>query len=263
MASIRVILTLFLIVAAGASHAMGREPVDLSNEGLRQSKADAEAKAKELLANTKASGSTLVLAVDYFSKKFDESLSVPGFDLIKLQPKTTTIPKKLADMDKKVIQCLLVAEEMLLAAEVSEDHINEWNRRLTDVLKTTGKDGKSRVFSPLSSEDAYWKTFLDNWQNDVIKKDSARFRDALRQAAYSILRVGLDIENEQIRKVLEGKSTPVGGGGGGGGGTISGFSSSSQYSSSHADVWHERMMNGIYRRHYRNMNKIDRITARR
>lgn len=247
-----------------ASSTIGAEQIDLSNAGLNKAKAD----ATELLKNAPDTGDP-VLSVDYFltelSKETDVEKEDPANPAKRVKSKLSINSAPL-----KVVQCLVIARQMLLTAQPSlptqGDYLTAWHGRHADLLMTTGLPPKApgklpdNVFSDLTGEKDYWSKFLTKWETDAITKDATNFRLALQQAAYSILRVGLDKEKAQVDAVLNGGGTPSGGNRSVSG---SGSGGSSSRSYHYSDVIHERLMNGIYRRHYRINNRITRVVARR
>lgn len=102
--------------------------------------------------------------------------------------------------------------------------------------------------------------FLTDWFDEATKAtkdDGALFKRALLQGAYQITQVVLDVQADQEREAgsRSGTGSPSSGTGTAGTGVVGGYY--------HSDVIHERLMNGIYRRHNRRMNQITRIRARR
>lgn len=126
----------------------------------------------------------------------------------------------------------------------------EWAARL-QTLAPKLKDNANLTLKQI----AVWFDFLEQWKKDVVKADLSRFRDALRQAAYSILRLAIGTEQSQIDKVAKDRVA-------GGTATTTGERTRSG-GYHHYDVRHERMMSAIYRRHDRRTYRITRITARR
>lgn len=227
-------------------------------------------KAAKMVVEIEPTGD-VVLPLTYFQEAFNKPQTVPTLDIdgnpqfnpdgtprVSKLPLTTTV--------KKLVVCTTVAEAMLDVAKpdglTSQQYLQNWMVRERTVLGT--KFGNE----PMLQDDMKraWQAFFDDWRAAVLKADatSSRFRDALRQAAYAIVRVGLDIEQDHINKVLQGTATPTGSRAAVVVSTAAySIPSGTARSYHHAEVMHERLMNGIYRRHYRNMSKIERIQVRR
>jgi hypothetical protein len=180
-----------------------------------------------------------VLREDYFRDKFKEAHQVTA------AAGTTTLTMR--DSQRLVLAVNEVAKAMLAVAgeerATSALYQSAWSTAEPDLLKRLGgpPDGKVLLTPNLQ---AIWLKFLQEWRAEVVRVAPDRFRDALRQAAYSLLRIGLDTEDEWIKKVQEGGfvAAPVGGAPVGTG-YVGG--ASPYY------PW-------MYHRHYRIMNRIER-----
>ena len=255
------VLLLLALTAGLVGIARGQQPLDdFSNDGLIKAKL----RANELVKTIQPSGDTFVLPADYFLKRFTKEYEFPTVNPLTGAPVPGAPVSRLglANTDKKVLICTIVAEGMLEVAALERaapaDYVSAWMAKQRAILDFQNKD---KIPLMDRAQKTVWELFFKEWIDDVINVDPARFRDALRQAAYSILRVGLDKEQEQIDKVLKGGATPSG--------TPSAAAATSLIAGGyvgsyhHSTVVHERLMNGIYRRHDRRMYKIERIQARR
>ena len=226
----------------------------LSNEKLAAAK-----KAALLLVETEPTGD-LVLPLNYFVEQFRKEYPVLGPDGKPIVNPVTKKPATLAltNEDKPILVATMFAEAMLEVAKpddlTSAQYVAAWVPKEKELLAT--KVGQVDLLTDRQRQ--VWQQFLTEWRDKVLATDEGRFRDALRQAAYSLARVALNVEQDHVNRVLAGTSAPTGGVGSDGTGT-GGYVGSAH----HAAVMHERLMNGIYRRHDRRMYKIERSRARR
>jgi hypothetical protein len=220
-------------------------------------------RAAALVTDVQPSGD-LVLPVNWFHEAFRKEYSVKPVNAAGvIDPDAEPASMSLTQDDKKLVVCTMLAESMLAIAKVENQtapqYLSAWLSAEPKILDYKTKKGIALLDPRIKQA---WQQFLAEWREKVLATDSNRFKDALTQAAYSLVRTGLDIEKEHVDRVLAGTATPTGGSSGGG--TGAGTSSSSASGGyRHVDVHHERLMNGIYRRHDRRMYKIDRIQARR
>ena len=249
--------SLALVAVIGWQFLAAASAQEFSNDALR-----AYAKKAAVLVTDMQPTGDPVLAVNYFLEAFRNEYKVlplraDGTLDQDAEPATLSITQD----DKKLVVCTLLAETMLEVAQPDDQtpaqYLGTW---ITAEGKVLDLAVDKQPLLDVRIKQA-WRQMLLEWRDKAVAKDSDRFRDALRQAAYSLVRAGLDIEKEHVDRVLAGNATPAGGSGGSGSAMSSlGYSS---YGFHHVDVHHERMMNGIYRRHDRRMYKIDRIQARR
>lgn len=256
---------LFVLLTAIAFHDVPaiqaqEGPPDFSNKTLREY----AKKAAVHVTDVQPSGE-LVLPVNYFQEAFRkeykvQTLKADGTPDLDAEAGSLSLTQD----DKTVVICTMLAEAMLAVAkpdgQTSGQHLVSWLAAEPKVLDYKTKKGIPLLDVRMKQA---WQQFLKEWREKVLaKEESNRFRDALRQAAYSLVRTGLDIEKEHVDRVLAGTATLSGGPGGGGPSTTSaGAGGGRGYH--HVDVHHEHLMNGIYRRHDRRMYKIERIQARR
>lgn len=259
-----------LVVAIGllVARAQAQEPrqLDFSNQGL----INAALTAKEIVDSMEQTGETFVVPADYFLSQFQKEFTVVvknsageiQVDEQTRMPIKASLP--LTGTDKKLVVCVLAAEAMLAAAGPDDlstsEYLAAWEARQKEFLDLQIDE---EPLLDLNQKQA-WQQFLDEWREMVLQTDSTRIRDALRQAAYSIVRVGLDIEQEHIDRVLRGLTTPSGERDDRGLTLTTGVVTSGTYYGpySHATVFHERRMGHIYRHHERRMYKIQRIRSR-
>ncbi|MGI8979348.1 MAG: hypothetical protein ACR2FY_08990 [Pirellulaceae bacterium] len=164
---------------------------------------------KALLAlEQKVETGDLVLREDYFRDKFKELHEFPG------PPATPPAPQQV---QKLTLRDTL--EFLKTVTEVSAAMLNaaKPNRNSADAYQTAWLEEERTILarmgeiSPTFVPDLgqgperlqIWTTFLRDWRADVVRQQPDRFRDALRQAAYSLLRLGLNIEEGWVKAVRE------------------------------------------------------------
>jgi hypothetical protein len=257
------VILLSVIVFHCTPKVQGQEgPPDFSNKTLM-----AYAKKAAVLVTDVQPSGDLVLPVNYFHEAFRKEYSVRPVNAAGvIDPAAEPGLMSLTQDDKKLVVCTMLAEAMLTVAkppdQTSAQYLAAWIAVEPAVLEYKTKKGIPLLDVRIKQA---WQQFLVEWREKVLVTDSNRFGDALRQAAYSLVRTGLDIEKEHVDRVLAGTASPAGGSGLGGTSSVLTGSGGSVVVGGyrHVDVHHERMMNGIYRRHDHRMYKIDRIRARR
>ncbi len=158
-----------------------------------------------MLDSQQSSGDTLVLPVDFFENAFSRLTPVP-------QPKDDPQlgPKKFSlrsDNQRAVLLGVAIAKAMLDVAKPERSpaqYIVEWTNQEQDTLK---KLETEVVLTPVMIQ--LWTQFFREWCAEVTRVAPNRFRDALWQAAYSILRSALEIEQEHIEKVKSQNLAPA------------------------------------------------------
>lgn len=166
----------------------------------------------------------------------------------------------MAGSDDKVYIFWEIAKAM---KKTANDHGNdpdkvivEWEKARTEVMDKLSTPDQFTNRALYDHERAVWDQFLDQWEKDAKAAAPERFKDALNQAAYELVKRGLDVQTKQ--ETLAKTSGP----------TREANSGASASASARpggyylSDVIHERMMNHIYRTHHRRMNRIIRIRAR-
>lgn len=156
---------------------------------------------------------------------------------------------------------LAVVDE-IKAAGADEEKLKRVVESLPDSLAAI----KARINSQKQNLDAVLTyEFLKDWYLALTPNleglstypEKAQYLEtALHQSSYQIL-----VFMNEIQVSNEASAGELPQNGGGSSESVGTSSRTSGYH--HADVIHERLMNGIYRRHNRHMNQIERITARR
>ena len=152
--------------------------------------------------------------------------------------------EKLTIRDAQPIQeaAAIIADAMLTVA--SKDHpdsvgyLNDWSSEeqlIVDRLKILVTPNGAKI----------WSEFLKEWRAEATRVESARFRDALVQAAYSILRVAAGVEKQHVENAR--KRIAQGGGTTATAASSTGFSTADRYP--HLYHHHTRIMLRI-QRHY-------------
>ena len=229
---------------------------------LERDLVEAAARAGELLAVAADTGE-LILPANYFLEEFERQrpAQLPGE-----QPGATM---SLTDTSPFRIACDVVATRMLDIAgqdfAEGEQYLNAWIQQQPQLAEELAARCRWNNAELRDRQLRLWSEFLDVWRQAAVTAAPGRFRDALRQAAYSILRIMIAKEREWVEQV---RLDRVGGGGtfaAGGPGTIgpTGFGPVPAAGATWARVHHERKMNAIFHRHYRRSYKIERISARR
>lgn len=235
---------------------------DVGKDGLAQARKD----STQFLVDKKPPGTSqpVIEQGGYFVEQFKKDREVKGTK--KIGPATVPFEGKvaLADTDKKLIVCLEIANAMGNVAEEDGDHQSDmpakWDEARKAVLeKLTTKNEKQKQAAMSDVERLAWEQFLEEWQKEALKAGENRFGDALIQAAYEIVKAGMDITTQQETVAQAAQAAASTGAGVVGTGAGAYARPGGYY---HSDVIHERLMNGIYRRHHRRMNKITRIRAR-
>lgn len=149
------------------------------NQSLYEISVNARRLATLLLAKPTDTGAP-VLAADYFVVKSKEQFADR---------------RTILDTNNLLPTVVIVAQTMLKVAEKSEKNteisVLEWNvakYELREKLTEFNTDKDANM----------WIEFLAQWQDDVTERDRSRFRDALIQAAHSILRLGVGSEEEHV-----------------------------------------------------------------
>ncbi|MBC7856968.1 MAG: hypothetical protein IAF94_26360 [Pirellulaceae bacterium] len=216
------------------------------NENVKLSPVHREA----LLAlEQKVETGDLVLREDYFRDKFKELHEFPG------PPPAPPAPPQIQKLTlRDTLEFLKtineVSKAMLNAAKPdrnsSDAYQTAWLEEESAILARMGDISPTFVpdLGQGSERLQIWTTFLRDWRADVVRQNPDRFRDALRQAAYSMLRLGLDIEDGWIKAVREQGNIAVAADTG----TYSSVGASSSYGGHHR---HYRIMRRIERHHYR------------
>lgn len=142
------------------------------------------------------------------------------------------------------VAAAIIADGMITVAK--KDHpdavgyLNDWSTQEQLIV--------SRLSKIQTANGAkIWSEFLKEWRNEVTRLESDRFRDALVQAAYSILRVGAGIEKQHVDNVR--KRIDQGGTTTGGYTSTTGISTADRYP--HLYHRHTRIMLRIQRHHAR------------
>lgn len=142
------------------------------------------------------------------------------------------------------VAAAIIADGMLTVAK--NDHpdavgyLNDWSTEEQLIISRL-----SKIQTPNGAK--IWSEFLKEWRNEVTRLESDRFRDALFQAAYSILRIGAGIEKQHVDNVR--KRIAQGGGATGSGTSTTGVSTADRYP--HLYHRHTRIMLRIQRHHSR------------
>jgi hypothetical protein len=110
-------------------------------------------------------------------------------------------------------------------------------------------DMNGEHFVPPNTRKA-WIKFFQDWRAEAIRVAPDRFRDALRQASYSLLRTVLDAEEEWIKTVQDQRNS------------ASTTSASTAGDSTGFYTSPESAYPHLYRRHFRIMNRIERHSRR-
>jgi len=191
------------------------------------------------LLESKVDAGELVLREDFFKDKFSELHEFAG---------AAGAPKKkftLRDTNPFLITLTEVAKSMLKVAEPdranSAAYLAAWVEEEKALMAKMGPPPGIGVAPDLIK---VWEVFFETWRGDVARLQPDQFRNALRQAAYSILRLGLDIEADWIKRVREqgniATSTAAGSASDSGGTYVD-----------HGHHRHYRIMRRIERHHYR------------
>lgn len=181
----------------------------LASVGFSQTAAELKANrvlAQELLRNSSTDKSELVLPEDYFINAFKVTRKFPvdatGF------AKTLTLRDTLPSL---VIAITYFSSEMI---EISNDdtltadgYVTKWKAKQQELLANAHKQQPVGIAPP--EVIVMWEEFFDKWQADVMKADAAKFQVALKQAAFSLLRIGFKIEEEWIAKVKSQTNVPA------------------------------------------------------
>lgn len=148
----------------------------------------------------------------------------------------------IRDDQQKLVTAAVVADGMLTVAKKDHDkqidYLNDWIAEEQLMLK--------RMTFQTPDQAKVWSEFLKEWRNEVIRLNSDRFRDALIQAAYSILRVAKGVEEQHVKNARDRIAK-----GGGATSTINSTGASAAGRYPH-----------IYRRHTRIMLRIHRHYSR-
>ncbi len=194
----------------------------------------------------------------------DPVLSPPTYFLDKFRKEYPVADGKLTlgGTNRKLMVCLAVANAMLEVANqpsnpepAAEKYQLDWKAREEQlIIELTAPDMFEDTMITARERQA-WEQFLVAWREDVMVAAPLRFKDALLQAAHAIAKAGLDIQSAQETEArAQGafSSTSSAVSGAGGLGSVGGY-----------HPHHERKMNWIYHHHEIQMNRIERIRARR
>jgi hypothetical protein len=204
-----------------------------------------------------AEGAEIIADKAYFLDKFNKDYDVTGGKL------------RLAGTKKKYLVCNEVAKAMIKFAQATTQTDPEliqadWVAASAVLSSELTKLNAAGISFQTKLENELWQKFLNEWLDDVKKRDKKPtiFKQALYQAAFEIRKSALGIQASQDKeagsKQAVGSATTSSGSSSGGG---AGATAAGGYH--RADVFHARVMSGIYRHHNRHMNQIERITARR
>jgi hypothetical protein len=184
----------------------------------------------------------LVLREDYFKDKFNEPHTIQT---------PAGVPAKLTlrDSQRLVLAVNEVAKAMLKVAEPDRtsavQYRSAWLEEEKVLIQRLASGEGPVLLTPNLVQ--IWGEFFDGWETEVVRLAPDRFRDALRQAAYSLLRLGLDIEEDWIKTVRESGNAAAAG---------------MQMTSASAAGPLEDRYPWMYYRHYRIMNRIERHSYR-
>jgi len=146
---------------------------------------------------------------------------------------------------------LEVANQPSNPEPAAEKYQLDWKAREEQLIKelTAPDMFEDTMITP--RERQAWEQFLAEWREDVMVAAPLRFKDALLQASHAIAKAGLDIQSAQETEARsQGASSSTS--------SATGLSSTGGYY-----PHHERKMNWIYHHHEIQMNRIERIRARR
>ncbi len=244
--------------------ASAQDKIDVSNAGQAKSK-------QETLAWLAANKPTAPLIVPdvFFTAKFDQTYTfdIPANPPLMpvAQPGSKATLRGAGTIYKYHVAKELRDTMLAIAASPAENVFDLWlNDKEPELYAKLGKPPFPASVSPVI------RLFLKDWYDEVMKSvnlendetaKTTKFKEALKQAAYQFTSTAVDFQKKDeaitASKAVVGSSveTSLRGAGSPPTGSTGGYH--------FADVVHERLMNGIYRRHNRNMNKIERIRARR
>jgi hypothetical protein len=151
----------------------------------------------------------------------------------------------------------------LVAAALLASKMHEVEKSVKDDALLLGKWNaeEEQLYKDMTQGDApilvdelviVWRLFLAEWLGEAVNKGS--LREGLKQAPYELLNAFVNIGDLQQKAVQGGQAGPNAG---------------NQQSTTGSSVsggyfpHHERLMNHIYHHHYHQMNKVERIRARR
>ena len=235
---------------------------DADAEALEDASRDVDPFSNAGLAKTRQE------ALDFIAKKVpktDPVLSPPEYFINKFSKLYQTTGGKftLAGTKAKLLACMEVARAM---DEIGSQEGNpvptpqsllaDWTVREGILLSKLGEKSEATFDRSILTDNELqaWKQFLQEWREDVSRSNPERFKDALLQAAYQIVKAGLEIQTAQERAAASGelpaRSSSNGDGSGNGiGGTSFPF--------------HERRMNKIIHHYERRASRAALIRARR
>lgn len=180
--------TCFLAISILASVGFSQTPAEL---------AASNAAAITLLRDADKDLGELLVPPDYFAESFEKKRDFPqlgGLPTKKLSLRDS--PSLILAITYFAVPMLEIANDKDLN---SEGYLNKWKLKKDSLVNNIGAPPKQPICPPDVA--VVWDEFFDRWQEDVVKVDKERGRDAIRQAAYSMLRLGLNIEKEWIEKV--------------------------------------------------------------
>jgi hypothetical protein len=242
MAGVRRFIAALVLALATVPAAVA--PVISRGQELTADQLKAVTKTAAAMLERKVETGPLVLREDYFKDKFNEPHTI--------QSDAGPAKLTLRDSQRLVLAVTEVAAAMLSVAEPDRASAAQYQSAWVDaeqvVLARLGDVEGPVVLTP--NLVGVWRTFLAEWRAEVVRLAPDRFRDALRQAAYSLLRLGLDIEDEWIQTVRDQGTAAAAGGP---------YAPASAAGPGAVDYWSPPLAYPhVYRRHYRIMNRIHR-----
>lgn len=231
-----------LALSASASTAYGlQEKFDLSNNGKKKAREELTAKVLE----GRPESTPVISDENYFIEAFKKKRSIGRRKLA------------MSDIANKEIVFLAFFNELKSIAtkdaiETSEKLQTNWEAAEKTLIERLAKEEEDE--SVIDTEQAMVLTdFFAQWHADVLKADKDRYRDAMLQAAYGLAEAAMGIKKAQAAKAKSSEGSPQG----------SNAAASRGAGGSGYYPMHERMLNHIYHHHDRQMNRVERIRARR